>query len=195
MRGGEIGDRNSDSPAYRSPLDRAGITVPRAASALDPGEVARKAPEYPPNPTAACQGTGIRVGEILGWRWWYTDGLLKSPFMDCTWSPDEPMKGDITHGFGVYVMKDRDLAASQADKSLWFGSNGLWGWNNWRRHLPSPHAAYGSVRIWGEVMEHAAGYRAQYARVVSIEGVYPANDELLATLRAKYGVENSGRFF
>lgn len=192
MTGGELGDRNSDSQAYRRARDRAGSTVRRAARALDPGEVARKAAEYPAKRTAACQGTGIRVGEILGWRWWYIDGLLKSPFMDCTWFPDEPMEGDVTAGFGVYVMKDRELAASQADASLWFSSDGLWRWNNWRRRLQSPHATYGSVRIWGEVMEHATGYRAQYARVVSIEGVYPANDELLAILRAKYGIENFG---
>jgi hypothetical protein len=179
MTGGEIGDRNSDSPAYRSASDRTDIALPRAASAPDPEKVARQ---------AADQAAGIRIGEILGWRWWYVNnGLLKSPFMDCMWSPDGPTEGNITGGFGVYVMKDRGLAASQADKSLWFSSDDLWGWNNWRRRLPSPHAAYGSVRIWGEVMEHAAGYRAQYARVASIDGVYPENDELLATLRATYG--------
>jgi hypothetical protein len=97
----------------------------------------------------------------------------------------------VTAGFGVYVMKDRGLAASQADESLWFSSDGLWGRNNWRRRLPSPHATYGSVRIWGEVMEHATGYRAQYARVMSLEGLYPANHQLLAALRAKYGIEHS----
>jgi hypothetical protein len=198
MTGGEIGGRNSDSPAYRSALDRASITVLRAASAFDPGQVARTAAEYPANRTAACQGTGIRVGEILGWRWWYVDGLLKSPFMDCTWSPDKPTKGDVaagSGGFGVYVLKDRELAASQADQGLWLNSDGLWVWNNWRRRLPSPHTAYGSVRIWGEVIEHAAGYRAQFARVVSIDGVYPDNDELLATLRTRYGVGNSSLSF
>ena len=185
-----IGNRNPNSPAYRSALDRAGITVPRTDRTSHPEEVARKAAKRP----AAYQRTGIRVGEILGWRWWYVDGLLKSPFMDCTWFPDEPMKGAVTEGFdvfGVYVMKDRGLAASQADKSLWFSSDDLWVWNNWRRSLRSPHTAYGSVYIWGEVMEHAAGYRAEFARVMSIDGVYPQNDDLLAALRAKYRV---GRF-
>ena len=194
MKGEEIGNRNPNSPAFRSALDRAGITLSRADSSFDPEEVARKAAEYTAKQTTAYQGTGIRVGEIVGWRWWYVDGLLKSPFMDCTWFPNEPTEGDVAGGFGgfgVYVMKDRELAASQADKGLWLSSDGLWVWNNWRRRLPSPHTAYGSVRIWGEVIEHAAGYRAQFARVVSIDGVYPDNDELLATLRAKYGVGNS----
>jgi hypothetical protein len=192
MKGEEIGDRNPNSPTYRRPHDRAGIAFPRADSACDPREVAQKAAFDAANRATARHGTSIRVGEILGWRWWYVDGFLKSPFMDCTWPPDEPTKGDVTGGFGVYVMKDRELAVSQADKSLWFGSGGLWVWNNWRRRLPSPHTAYGAVRIWGDVMEHAAGYRAQYARVVSIEGVFPQNAELLATLRGRYGVENSG---
>jgi hypothetical protein len=191
MKGEDIGDRNPNSPAFRSPLDRAGITLSRADSAFDPQEVARKAAKYTAKRAATYQGTGIRVGEILGWRWWYIDGLLKSPFMDCTWFAEEPTEGDVTAGFGVYVMKDRELAASQADKGLWLSSDGLWVWNNWRRRLPSPHTAYGSVRIWGDVIEHAAGYRAQFAQVVSIDGLYPDNDELLATLRTKYGIGNS----
>jgi hypothetical protein len=88
-------------------------------------------------------------------------------------------------------MKDRGLAALQADKSLWPSSDGLWVWNNWRRRLRPPRTAYGSVRIWGEVIEHAAGYRAEFARLVSIDGVYPQDDDLLAALRAKYGVERA----
>jgi len=194
MTGEYIGDRNPDSPPYRSAVDRAGSTFLRAAGALDPEEVARKAAEHAANRTAAYQGTSIRVGEILGWRWWYVDGLLKSPFMDCTWFPDESMEGNVSAGFGafgVYVMKDRRVAASQADNGLWFSSDGLWVWNNWRRRSSRPHTAYGSVRLWGEVIEHTAGYRAQFARVASIDGVYPDNDELLAALRAKYGVGNS----
>jgi hypothetical protein len=41
------------------------------------------------------------------------------------------------------------------------------------------------------VIEHASGYRAEFARVMSIDGVYPKNDDLLAALRAKYRVGNS----
>jgi hypothetical protein len=180
MTGEDIGDRNPDSPAYRRALDRAGITLPRTDSASNTEAAA-----------AAHQGTGIRVGEILGWRWWYVDGLLKSPYMDCTWFPEEPMEGDVTGGvgsFGVYVMKDRAIAALQADKSLWLSSDALWVWNNWRHRLRPPRTAYGSVRIWGEVIEHAAGYRAEFARVVSIDGVYPQDSDLLAALRWKYRV-------
>lgn len=187
MTGEDIGDRNPDSPAYRSALDRAGITLPRTDSASDTEEAARKAAKQ----AAAHQRAGIRVGEILGWRWWYVDGLLKSPFMDRTWLPEQPMEGDVTGGFGVfgvYVLKDRGLAALQADKSLWSSSDDLWVWNNWRRRLWPPRTAYGSVRIWGEVVEHAAGYRAEFARVVSIDGVYPQDDDLLATLRGKYRI-------
>ena len=187
MTGEDIGDRNPCTSTYRSALDRADFTLPRAGSTFDPEEAARKTAER----AAAYQGASIRVREMLGWRWWYVDGLLKSPFMACTWFPDEPMEGDVAAGFGGYVLKDRGLAASQADKSLGFSSDGLWVWNNWRRRLPSPHTAYGSVRIWGEVIEHVAGYRAQFARVVSIDGVYPENDDLLASLRAKYGVADS----
>ena len=187
MTGENIGDRNPDSPAYRRALDRAGVALPRTDSASNTEEVARKAAKR----AAAYQRAGIRVGEILGWRWWYIDGLLKSPFMDCTWFPEEPMEGDVTGGlgnFGVYVMRDRAVAALQADKSLWLSSDALWVWNNWRHRLRPPRTAYGCVRIWGEVIEHAAGYRAEFARVVSIDGVYPQDDGLLAALRGQYRV-------
>ena len=188
MIGEEIGDRNPDSPTYRRAGDRTGSTFPRADSACDPQQVARKAAIDEADRATARQGARIRVGEILGWRWWYVDGLLKSPFMDCTWFPDEPIEGDVEGGFGVYVMKDRALAASAADKSLRCSPDGLWVWNNWRRRLRSPHTAYGAVRVWGEVIEHTAGYRAQFARVVSIDAVYPKNEELLTALRIKYRI-------
>jgi hypothetical protein len=195
MTGEEIGDWNPGSPTHRRARDRAGSTFPRADSTRNPQQVARKTAINKADRATARQGTSIRVGEILGWRWWYVDGLLKSPFMDCTWFPDEPIEGNVGGGFGVYVMKDRSLAASEADKSLRFNSDGLWVWNNWRRRLPMAHTAYGAVHLWGEVIEHKAGYRAQFARVVSIEGLHPQDDELLAALRAKYGVTTSDHSF
>jgi hypothetical protein len=188
MTGEEIGDRHPDPSTYRRARDRAGSTFPRADSACDPQQVAGKTAINEADRATTRQGTSIRIGEILGWRWWYVDGFLKSPFMDCTWFPDRPIEGNVGGGFGVYVMKDRLLAASEADKSLTFNSDGVWVWNNWRRCLRSPHTAYGAVRVWGEVIEHTAGYRAQFARVVSIDAVYPKNDELLAALRVKYGI-------
>jgi hypothetical protein len=194
MIGEEIGDRNPDSSTFRRARDRADIAFPRADSACGPQQVARKTAIDEADRATPRKRASIRVGEILGWRWWYVDGLLKSPFMDCTWFPGEPIEGDVGGGFGVYVMKDRSLAASEADRSLSFNSDGLWVWNNWRRRLSSPHTAYGAVRVWGDVVEHTAGYRAQFARVVSIDAVYPKNDELLLALRFEYGIGNSSLF-
>jgi hypothetical protein len=194
MTGGESGDRNPDSSSYRRALDPAGIAFIRAHSACGSQQITRKAAIAETNRAATREGASIRIGEILGWRWWYVDNFLKSPFMDCTWFPDKPIEGDVAGGFGVYVMKDPSLAESEADKSLGLSSNGLWAWNNWRRRLKSPHTAYGTVRVWGDVVEHTRGYRAQFARVVSIDGVFPKDKQLLAALRLRYRTYTVDRF-
>jgi hypothetical protein len=70
------------------------------------------------------------------------------------WVPDEPMVGDPDDygAAGVWAFKDRNLAL--------------------RKMLESgPGYAYGTVSLWGEVVEHDLGYRAQFARVASIEDI------------------------
>jgi hypothetical protein len=59
---------------------------------------------------------------------------------------------------------------------------------------------FGKVKIWGEVVEHEAGYRSQFARIVSLDYGDP---ELLEKFRkiyrvhqvlpGNYPLENGGR--
>lgn len=51
---------------------------------------------------------------------------------------------------------------------------------------PLPTMAVGTVRLWGEVIEHERGYRAEFAKVHSLDHVFGEAD--LAALRARYGV-------
>ena len=46
--------------------------------------------------------------------------------------------------------------------------------------------AIGTVKLWGEVIEHEKGYRAQYAKLQSIDGVF--GDVDLLALRERYKV-------
>jgi hypothetical protein len=44
---------------------------------------------------------------------------------------------------------------------------------------------FGSVKIWREIVEHEAGYRSQFAKIVSLDYGDP---ELLEKFRAIYGL-------
>jgi hypothetical protein len=60
------------------------------------------------------------------------------------------------------------------------------------RHDIKVRHAYGSVALWGSVVEHAIGYRAEFARVTSIEDMTASKEDMrwatLAEFRKRYGV-------
>lgn len=46
---------------------------------------------------------------------------------------------------------------------------------------------YGTVALWGDIVEHELGYRAQFARVLSIDhAMHPDCEAKLPALRARY---------
>ena len=53
--------------------------------------------------------------------------------------------------------------------------------------LSRGHLLFGKVKIWGEVVEHEAGYRSEFARIVSLDYGDP---ELLEKFRMIYGVNS-----
>jgi len=119
----------------------------------------------------------VQLGEILAWRVWRVDpnGALWSFNHECLWptgimSGDDPFDSDRV---GLWAMKS--VAALDG-----FGC------------CPTP-LALGAVSIWGNVAEHTAGYRAQFARVASIDQIRPADDVLLDAVRRRYGVDGSSK--
>lgn len=126
----------------------------------------------------------IITGEIYAWRAWKVKGgYLHSCCVDHhIWIPGEPMEGEIGNahnGLGVHAFKTRKGATEYA-----------LGNNDW--------VAIGRVKLWGDVVEHKEGYRAQYAKVheivdVTHAGAYlfpnPARPDILTDLRKRYGVE------
>jgi hypothetical protein len=122
---------------------------------------------------------GIRVGEIIAYRawrviepsWWGQrgDDLLHSVFRrDYVWHPDQPASGDVrTHG----IYSFRDVIRCKEDYGYTAGRDGP--------------LMFGKVKIWGEIVEHEAGYRSEFAKIVSLDY---GDLELLEKFRKIYGV-------
>lgn len=125
----------------------------------------------PPIPHA-----GILAGEIIGYRLWWvnTDGRLRSLVQDAVvWSPDHPMTGDIEQCVFLDPNKDRYggvyafLYKADAHKEFLESVDDL-NHHPDRAVFDSVGIVLGTVKLWGEVVEHELGYRASYAKPRSI---------------------------
>jgi hypothetical protein len=153
---------------------------------------------------------GIRTGEIIGHRLWWViadaiHGLsLSSIAHRRRWLPDETISGNTdepahTYCFppiwgGVYAFASLDSLRKEVDAVAagWVKykiaiANGyfpmIWEWNPFHEALAF---VSGTVKMWGDVVEHETGYRAQFAKLHSLDAIYGDGD--LDALRAKYGV-------
>src|SRR5262245_20761175 len=134
-----------------------------------------------PNPyelPAYIKHRGIRVGEVDACRAWRVmgtgwligrDSRLHSILMsDYVWHPDNPASGDVrTHG----IYSFRKVIKSMAD----YGYDAA---------MRGP-ILFGKIKIWGEIVEHEAGYRSEFAKIVSLDYGHP---ELLEKFRRIYKV-------
>ena len=126
--------------------------------------------------TKALRHEGLRVGEILAYRAWRViqsnwvrrrSDLLHSPFVeDYVWEPDAPACGDV-RSYGIYSYRDR--ICSERDYRY--------------RYTVRGPLLFGAVKIWGEIVEHRAGYRSQFAKIVSLDHGDP---QLLEKFRKVY---------
>lgn len=133
---------------------------------------------------------GIRAGEITGHRCWLLRGdRLHSVYMDqCVWLPDVPMEGDVRRAHGVHAFKER----TDVYEYVYLARvNCMMGWSG----STSDIYVFGTVSLWGEVVEHERGWRAERARVLGLREMtcleYPANmdrDAALRDLRSAYGL-------
>lgn len=125
----------------------------------------------------AIEGSGLVVGEVEAWRCWQVVGDYLASCNGVIWLPDQPMRGDgvdINNGSGVHAFKDFDAAKAYA------AGYGL--------------MAVGVVHLWGTVVEHETGYRAEFGRPVSIE-CFVADQKIFqdkgraSRIREHYGME------
>jgi hypothetical protein len=129
------------------------------------------------------------VGEIIAWRAWrYDNGLVGSTVVDMTWTPGEVVRGVIEDDGGW-------------DLGGWGGGFGVHGWKTqaeahayaawWSARLPTFAVVLGRVALWGTVVEHERGYRAEYAKPASFDEVFavpggPRIGGVLDALRRTY---------
>jgi hypothetical protein len=125
---------------------------------------------------------GVRAGEIIAYRAWRVinegwfrsgDDRLHSVLMrDYVWYPDKPASGDVrTHG----IYSFRDVIRSKEEYHYDPGVDGP--------------LMLGKVKIWGEIVEHEAGYRSEFGKIVSLDYGDP---ELLDKFRKIYRVKHGG---
>jgi hypothetical protein len=164
---------------------KARMIPPGYTTPLIPPKPSRYVPT--PDPTPSLERV-VGVSELIGWRiWWINPDLsLKSYSRDTIWHPGKPMYGlpQDDGVAGVWAFKERRRATRKAAE-------------NRRDH---GGYAWGTVALWGEVIEHEYGWRGEYARIVSLDGVVlPWPDKptkaairkphrMLTSLRRKYGV-------
>jgi hypothetical protein len=139
-------------------------------------------------PTPEIPYAGIRAGEIIGRRLWLiiNPGKLCSIAHHHLWIPKAIETGDLnkivhTDWFhtiygGVYAYK------LDEERQLYFDTLELASNIYYREsYLTSIIGiATGTIKMWGEVVEHEKGYRAQFAKVQTVA---------IADLRQNFSIE------
>lgn len=123
-----------------------------------------------PNP---IENTGLKVGEIIGFRMWHIkDNYLVSYSASHAWPPGEVMNGDPKedNNEGIWSFKEKSRALNKM--------------------LECGDSVMGSIKMWGRIIEYTQGYRAEFARIVSLEALRPRDDKLLKKLQSEYGVSS-----
>jgi len=139
-------------------------------------------------PEALPKDDARRV-DLIGWRIWRVTslGYLQAITADSIYMPGVAMVAHTEIGdaqstaSGVHAFKDFAGVAKESD--------------DYRKQVGGAYAI-GTVQLWGEVVEHERGYRAERAMIRSIDGVVLPNKSpwdkepaaALAFLRERYGV-------
>jgi hypothetical protein len=138
------------------------------------------------------------LGELVGWRVWeikrplafppvlqeqvpthlVNNYFLNSLIYNMLWFPD------------AKVVAEGNIAPGNAGIHSYKKVEGCSEWTESDCSCVHP-LAVGSIEMWGEVIEHEFGYRARYARIMSIDYVvdkHKRNTELLQALQSFYRV-------
>lgn len=125
----------------------------------------------PPSPSFQVEQLDPQLLDLTAYRVWrIKDSYLISTATNKIWLPNQIMEGDVQAQMGVYAYKTLLDAIEHSSTGF----------------------AIGSVRLWGDTIEHENGYRASSARIIEIIAVLvgtPWSQErrdALAFFRAKY---------
>ena len=146
------------------------------------------------------ENAGIRAGEIIAWRCWALNEvdlanedyrLHSAAISNYRWEFDKPagLQDDqkLEHrmsGTGIHAFKEHGMIEREYTRDL-LNSN----------TYNSMYWVIGTVALWGEVIEHKDGFRAEWGRVNSLDtiGLAPLQwidprRAIIRKLREKYGV-------
>jgi len=147
----------------------------------------------PPGVLGDAKRPGIRRSSevIVGWRVWGVSTLdptsarpasaktliLVSTFMDNVWEPGKVM----TSCCGGTMLRHGIHAFATAAEAINYMAEG---------RKPVRHV-FGEVSLWGRVVAHEHGYRAQcaYPRRIFVPKIYRGGHDIVNELRRSYGVE------
>lgn len=151
----------------------------------------------------------VTTGELIGYRgWWLINGYLYSIAHERRWEPGAVMEGDVDNWVrdtiegGVYSHKDAEISSKHG---VGFGrmldrmsaTSLMWMLGLSRHHefiRDADAFVAGTVKLWGQVVEHEHGYRAQFARIASLDAVHAPSycdddaQDWLEELRRRYQV-------
>lgn len=150
----------------------------------------------------ALKREGVVAGEIVGYRCWkILKGLLRSVYQKDTWLPGQVLEGRELGDWdsrGIHAWKDkgskqyhdyiRGYLNQEDDPYTRFVGT--------RESTLRPAMVTGTVFLWGDVVEHERGWRAEFARVRSLDWLYPdetmmgREQEALEDLRARYALSS-----
>lgn len=148
----------------------------------------------------------VKLGEVTGYRCWKIEnGLLRSVYQKDIWQPGQILEGRELEDWGhrgIHSWKEpgsrqflqylMDYLA-QVEQSLMDVYTGT-SLGRPQLHATNTAMVTGSVLMWGDVVEHEHGYRGEFAKVKSIDWLYPSSSmmgrerEVLDDLRKQYGV-------
>lgn len=154
---------------HSDPVERAAVGAPNeSGGAAIPSRPIFSGPFGGARPTGGTvERAGIVLGEVLAYRCWQLAGDFILSLNGAVWIPGEPMIGvnvDIENSNGVHAFKDIDDA---------------------RKYSTDREMVIGVVKLWGTIIEHETGYRAEFAK--PIEFIEPAKQ--VDVLWLHYGLD------
>ncbi len=194
-------NRRPSAPTHRDPPDRTNSGVDPGSQdtttswAILPGGITFIYPISLPTPPTIPYA-GVRAGEIIGHRMWLIreDNYLGSLAHDFIWQPGATIEGKVHEVVdpdpfmlfrpimgGVYSYFDAHQLTPEVLIRCGYGLP-----FNARSGFIVYGLALGAIKCWGEVIEHQKGWRAQFAKLQSINCVIGEVD--LNQLRSKYYV-------
>lgn len=149
-------------------------------------------------------GNEIVVGELTGWRAWEVDTLhvpiLKSMVISTPWiveprfgwqwypGPKIPMRTKEIAGEACQEETRWGLHCFKEEQDLYNYMDVMWGPYGYQGHW-----IFGTVQLWGEVVEHELGYRSTHQKIMTLNRYRPHVDakpipNLLEDCRRWYGL-------